>query len=725
MASTSTLSDPFSGAANLSGINLTGTSGADLSGVFSDPFGTNASTYSLGAGTPNATATPDTGGLTAFTPTVSPETVPSTTTGSSSILGDLGSVLSSAASSPLGTFGEYAGLYSILAGQAGKAQTQNNALAGQISALGQPEVTAGQNLLADQTAGTLGAPYQGQVSVAEQQNQNVATSQMQQVASLLSGAGGGNLQSAMATEDQQITSAQAQANQAAVSKAFTQQLTDSLALTAQGGQFVQSGITQEIQSNTQLQQQLSSLMGMLASAYAKQTSGTGTGTGASGGALGSLPSSLSKLWNDITSAAGSSGAATSVAKLLSQAGASGATQASTVASLESQGISQQSADQIWADENAALSSGNYSSLSQVDASLPSFDLNSSSVSLGDLTDASGNVIQSGSDITALSQGGTDTTALTDLSGSIQSDTTGLTDLTGSFSSAGGQAATAGMTGLTDAQIASSVTPDPSALNVQTPNISSASNIFGGLGAAGNIYNEVQNPTVGGGLSAASSTASLAGKALDSSALSTAGTALGGAAAGYGLYEALQNPSNPVNDVSAALDAYKLYGAANSLLGGGSTAAAGTTAAGASSGAGAASTAGLGVAAGAAAAIGGVLAPALIGMSTPAYTLGSSYYNTVNSTLKAGLSMTPDSPQFLGLAAQNNNFSGPAPAGYDAATWNQLQQMYNSYMGPQWSQRVANYVAAGGQVDANGNPIPGGGAAAGGGGGTGGHGNNRA
>jgi hypothetical protein len=94
-----------------------------------------------------------------------------------------------------------------------------------------------------------------------------------------------------------------------------------------------------------------------------------------------------------------------------------------------------------------------------------------------------------------------------------------------------------------------------------------------------IYNAIENPSLGSAIGGASGAVNLAntgsnlasGSALNApatGALGTAGSALGAAGAGLGLYNALQNPSNPLNDVQGALDAYKLYGAGSSLLGGG-------------------------------------------------------------------------------------------------------------------------------------------------------------
>ena len=216
--------------------------------------------------------------------------------GLSSILSGLGSAISS----PLGTLGLLGGEYALISGQASSAQKQNNALAGQISAIGQPDVAAGASELGAYSAGKLTAPFQAQLSAAQQANQNTATSQSQQVAQLLANSGGGqNVQSAQASESGQISAAQNLANTRAMSQAFLGELSSSLSLTQTGGAYVQAGIMQEIQSNTQLQQQLSSLMGQLANAYAKSISGTGgaSGTGTGAGGTGSLFNQVSKLLN--------------------------------------------------------------------------------------------------------------------------------------------------------------------------------------------------------------------------------------------------------------------------------------------------------------------------------------------------------------------------------------------------------------------------------------------
>lgn len=226
--------------------------------------------------------------------------------GLSSILSGLGTAASdvgSALNSPLGTAALLGGEYALISGQASATQTQNNALAGQISAIGQPDVTAGTNLLNSYTAGQLTAPFQEQLTAAQLADKNTATSQTQQVAQLLANSGGGqNVQSAQVSESGQIAAAKNLADTQAMSNAFMSELQSSLNLTSTGGAYVQAGIMQEIQSNTQLQQQLSQLMGQLAQAYAKSVSGSGSGTGTSGTAgtgtgLGSLFNQAGQLLN--------------------------------------------------------------------------------------------------------------------------------------------------------------------------------------------------------------------------------------------------------------------------------------------------------------------------------------------------------------------------------------------------------------------------------------------
>lgn len=202
----------------------------------------------------------------------------------SGLLSGLGSDLSSLLGSNTGQLATYAGLYDLISGQAENAQSENDTLAGEISAIGKPAVSESQSLLGAYSSGELTTPFQEQLQSALNANQNAATSQEAQSASLLAGASGGqNLSGAVASQYQQITNAQAQNNTTAVSNAFAGELSASDSLLSAGGSYVQSGITQEINSNTQLQSQLSSLMASLASAYAQGTSSSSSGSSGSSG----------------------------------------------------------------------------------------------------------------------------------------------------------------------------------------------------------------------------------------------------------------------------------------------------------------------------------------------------------------------------------------------------------------------------------------------------------
>jgi len=310
----------------MTGFNLTDTFGNSSSSGFgntnalgitpaTDPFATNTSPLGLGGNPfPTTTAAPpvsanpttgvtDTSGLSGVTSSAGSAvagTAPASGLGSA--LSSLGSGVSSLLNSPLGSLAELGGLYAIISGQANNTQQQNNALAQQISNIGQPSLTAGTQELGAYTSGNLTAPFQGQANAALDQIQKNATSQEQQVAQMLANSGGQNQQSAQISQTSQIEQQKQLADQTAVSNAFIAELNSSLQLTATGGGYVQSGIMQEIQSNTALQQQLSSLMGDLAKAYAQQTASSGTGTGAAaGGALSSITSLLGKAGSAIGS----------------------------------------------------------------------------------------------------------------------------------------------------------------------------------------------------------------------------------------------------------------------------------------------------------------------------------------------------------------------------------------------------------------------------------------
>jgi hypothetical protein len=284
------LSDPFGLNTGLTASPPMGPSQPpDYTGMGLDPFAMGGQPTDLAG---NAVA--DTTGTPTDTTGGSTDTSGGGTTSGGGGVGDLLSGIGTALSGGIGNLGNLAlfgGLYSLLQKQASNASEVNTNLANQITQIGAPDVAAGKDLLTAFQSGSLTKPYSQMVANAEAENQKAATSQMQQVSSLLANAGGGNLQSAMASEGQQITGQQALANSEAVVQAFNKELTDSLNLTSTGGAYVQSGIMQEIQSNTQLQGQLASLMGMLAQAYARSTSG---GTGGAGGTGGGVVSSISK-----------------------------------------------------------------------------------------------------------------------------------------------------------------------------------------------------------------------------------------------------------------------------------------------------------------------------------------------------------------------------------------------------------------------------------------------
>jgi hypothetical protein len=333
------------------------------------------------------------------------------------------SLLSSLAGSNLGTLAGYGGIYELLASQASNTASQNNALAGQISAIGQPLVTEGQGLTSAFSSGQLTTPYQQQVAASEQQNANTAISQGQQVASLLANSGGGqNVQGAQASESQQIQNAQNQANTQAISQAFQNELTSGMGLVGTGGGFVQSGISQEISSNTQLQGQLASLMGMLAQAYAKQTSGT-SGSGTATGGFGSILNSILGTGNSASSLTSGINADT----------------ASNVAGLQSGLTSASSSDaanfgNIDADINA-------NTVANLNSGLDTSGLNSASISLGDLTSSESDAGGVAGDISDFSAGGSSAAAPTlagATAGSDAASSAGSADLSlGSVAGVGG------------------------------------------------------------------------------------------------------------------------------------------------------------------------------------------------------------------------------------------------------------------------------------------------
>lgn len=461
----------------------------DYTGL-NDPFGLNAqlqpSVLSGGASTPSADPSIlsdsdifNSGDINASALTggslISPGTASSVSgslgDGTGSILGDLGSLGSSIAGSGLGTLAGYAGVYELLAGQAANTQTQNNQLASQITNVGAPSVASGNAQLAKYNAGQLNTPYQEQYNNAVQLNQNTATSQTQQVSQLLAGASSGNIQSAMASQGQQITSAQAQANAAALSTAFSNELGDAMKEIGVGGPYVQAGVEQEIQSNTALQGQLAQLMGSLAQAYAK--SGQSLTSGLSG-----IGSALSSLFKDLTGAGGTA------AKLATGSNSgSGLTEYNPV-------------------------NGTYEEIPYTSPDL----LDPSS------TDniAGGEWDFSGLDTSELGSEAGDA-----LDTSLGSEYDDLASTFG-FNSAGGEAATAASSAAGDlteyTPTAGSLVPVPGGSS------SAAAGALGSVGAGLSLYNEIQNPTYSGGVAAANAAVQAAG------AIGGAGSAAAGVAA---------------------------------------------------------------------------------------------------------------------------------------------------------------------------------------------------
>jgi hypothetical protein len=243
----------------------------------------------------NAALDPGLSTLDYFSPTVQPMTAdPGPTSTGSSLFSDIGTGLSDILGGSVGNLALYGGLYDLIANQASSAQKENSALAGQISAIGQPSVAAGQQELGAYQSGQLSTPFQTQLTAALTGNQNQATSQEQQVARALAGSGGGqNISGALVSQTQQIQGRQSQLDTQAISNAFAGELAASNSLINTGGQYVQSGVMQEINSNTQLQAQLADLMGSLANAYAKSTAASGSGS--SSNPLGAIGNDIGKL----------------------------------------------------------------------------------------------------------------------------------------------------------------------------------------------------------------------------------------------------------------------------------------------------------------------------------------------------------------------------------------------------------------------------------------------
>jgi len=225
-------------------------------------------------------------------------TVPAGTSPTSSaggLFSDLGSAVSGLFGGDIGNLALYTGLYGLVGSQAKSAAAENKSLAGQIGAIGQPAVSTSQDLLKSYAAGNLTDPFASQLSAALSANQRTAQSEQSQAAQLIANAGGGqNVQSALAGQSQQIQQARAQADTQAVANAFTSELSASESLLAAGGPYVQAGIVQTIQSNTQLQEQLAQLMGALANAYARSVAGK-SGSSTASNPLGTVANDIGKL----------------------------------------------------------------------------------------------------------------------------------------------------------------------------------------------------------------------------------------------------------------------------------------------------------------------------------------------------------------------------------------------------------------------------------------------
>jgi hypothetical protein len=236
------------------------------------------------------TAQPSNSGAPGSNPGLGGSTATGSAGGSSGLLSGLGGILGG----DLGNLALYGGLYQLIAGQAENAQTENANLAGGITAVGAPEVAAGQQLVGAFSSGALTTPFQTQLAAALTSNAQTATSQEQQSARALAGSSGGsNISGAVNSQTQQIQAQQSQLDTQAAANAFINELTAGDSLISTGGPYVQSGILTTIQSNTALQAQLAQLMGNLASAYAQSTSGgskqqtpQSSGSGSGGGGAG-------------------------------------------------------------------------------------------------------------------------------------------------------------------------------------------------------------------------------------------------------------------------------------------------------------------------------------------------------------------------------------------------------------------------------------------------------
>lgn len=272
-------------------------------------------------------------------------------------LSSLLSSLSSGLSSPLGELALFGGAAAGLSSQASSAAAENNALAQQISSIGQPFVSAGTGQLTAYEQGQLTQPFQTQLTAALTANQQTATSQMGAVATALAGSSGGqNLSGALTSQTAAIQNAQNLANQTAVANAFSGELSAATGLLGAGGGFVQQGILSEIQNNQNLQQTLMGIFSGLASAYAQSTGGGGgtTGTGTTGSAVGNLGQNVGNLINDLTGNTGTSALTSSLQGTVNQ------TLASDVANQGGYGLASDLGDTTFT--NAAGSAASDSSI---------------------------------------------------------------------------------------------------------------------------------------------------------------------------------------------------------------------------------------------------------------------------------------------------------------------------------------------------------------------------
>ena len=245
--------------------------------------------------------------------------------GGSSLPGLLSS-LSSGLSSPIGQLALFGGAAAGLSSQASSAANENNQLATQISAIGQPFVSGGQSELSAYEQGTLTQPFQAQLTSALTANQQSATSQQGAVATALAGSSGGqNVSGALTSQTAAIQNAQNSANQNAVANAFSGELSAATGLLSAGGGFVQQGILTEIQNNQNLQQTMMQIFSGLSSAYAQSTGGGSPGgAGAPGGGGNStlnMANNVGKLINQFTGAStDTSGLTSSIQGTVNQLG---------------------------------------------------------------------------------------------------------------------------------------------------------------------------------------------------------------------------------------------------------------------------------------------------------------------------------------------------------------------------------------------------------------------